>query len=557
MADRGEVPRGYSLWSGIPARYNAGRDLTDARCAAGRGDRTALSWENSAGDQRAYTFGQLADATNRFAGAIASLGIAPGDRILLRVPNIPEFLIASLGANKRGALYIPTSTLFKEKEIAYRVRDAGARLVVTTPQLYPEVERIRSECPSLAHVMTVPYLGAPSPRGTIDFNSALAAASPDFPAVPTMHDDPAFIAYTSGTTGEPKGVTHYQRYPASYDNIVRWWYDFRPEDVVTCPSEVGWMLPVATFLLALRVGCTIFMYHEAEGPFRPEAWFPLIERYRISLFTAAPTVYRMLLTIRDAETRHDLRSLRHAVSAGEALPADTLAELEARFGVTPIDGIGMSECMVYNFNRVGEPLRPGSCGRPGPGLRMALLDQALRPVPPGEPGVLGFLREDHPGVMREYWGKPEKTAEILQGEWYVSGDVLIEDEAGYLWFQGRSDDVIKVSGYRVSPFEVENVLLSHPAVLEAAAVESPDPVRGNVLKAFVLLKAGERPSESLAEALKSHCREQAAPFKTPRLIQFVEALPKTQSGKIKRKELRLREASRAGGAATERKKSAS
>jgi acetyl-CoA synthetase len=535
MSDRHAVPANYSLWTGIPARYNAGCDLIDAR---GDGQRVALIWENSAGDARALTYGALSDLTNRFANALGALGVNRGDRILLRVPNLPEFLIAALGANKRGALYIPTSTLFKEKEIAYRVQDAEAKVIVTIPQLYPEVERIRSECRSLSHVLGVPYLGRPAPRGTIDFHDAVQRASADLPAPGTMHDDLAFLAYTSGTTGDPKGVAHYQRYPASYDNLIRWWYDFRAGDVVTCPSEIGWMLPVATFLLALRAGATVFMYHDTEGPFRADAWFPLIEKHRISNFTAAPTVYRMMLAVEDAERRHDLSSLRHGVSAGEALPADTLSELERRFGISPIDGIGMSECMVYNFNRVGMPVKPGSCGKPGPGVRIALMDDSMAPVARGEPGVLCLRREDHPGIMREYWRKPEKTAEILRGEWYVSGDVLTEDEDGHLWFQGRADDLIKVSGYRISPFEIENLLLSHPSVLEAAAVGSSDPIRGSVLKAFVQLRPDAAPSEGLADELRKHCRRQAAPFKTPRLIEFVAGLPKTQSGKIKRKELR-------------------
>jgi acetyl-CoA synthetase len=191
------------------------------------------------------------------------------------------------------------------------------------------------------------------------------------------------------------------------------------------------------------------------------------------------------------------------------------------------------------------PLRPGSCGKPGPGLRIALLDDLLKPVPRGTPGILCFRHEDHPGIMREYWGKPDRTAEILRGEWYVSGDMMIEDGDGYLWFQGRADDVISASGYRISPFEVENLLLSHPAVLEAAAVESPDSIRGNVVKAFVVLKAGAVASEELADELRKHCRQQAAPFKAPRLVEFIRALPKTQSGKIKRKELRRAEFARA------------
>src|SRR5262249_19714917 len=207
-------------------------------------------------------------------------------------------------------------------------------------------------------------------------------------------------------------------------------------------------------------------------------------------------------------------------------------------GMAVLDGIGMSECMVYAFNMLGAPLKPGSCGRPGPGTVIELLDDDLRPVPPGHDGVLCVRRDSHPGMMKEYWRKSERTAEIFRGDWYWSGDVLARDEDGYLWFKGRADDVIKASGYRISPFEVESCLVSHPAVLEAAAVESPDPVRGQVVKAFVVLRPGVTAGDDLARQLQEFARREMAAYKYPRKIEFVDALPKTTSGKVKRRELR-------------------
>jgi acetyl-CoA synthetase len=286
----------------------------------------------------------------------------------------------------------------------------------------------------------------------------------------------------------------------------------------------------------------VVLFDPQGGRFDPARWFGLFQKYRISNFTAPPTVYRMLMAQADEARHFDLSSWRHAVSAGEPLPADTFDAIRRQLGVTVLDGLGMSECMVYAFNPVGEPVRPGSCGRPGPGTIIELLDDELNPVPAGEEGVLCVRRDSHPGMMKEYWNKPERTAEVFRGAWYWSGDVLARDGDGYLWFRGRADDVMKASGYRISPFEVESCLVSHPAVLEAAAVASPDPVRGEVVKVFLVLRPEAQPTEELRRQIQEFAKAQMAGYKCPRKVEFVEALPKTPSGKIKRRDLRLREA---------------
>lgn len=527
-------------WDGIPSHFNLGYQLTRGQVDVGLGDRTALHWENAAGSQRTITYRELDGLSSRLAASLSRLGVHLGDRVFLRLPNIPEFYVSALAVAKVGGVFIPSSTQFRAAEVQYRLRDSGAVAAITTTTLADEIDQASSHCPDLKHVVRVPYPDAAASAGELDLNRLLADGTESFVPAETRHDDLAFIAYTSGTTGDPKGVVHCQRYPIAYRGLVRYWHDYRPGDVVACPSELGWLLPVAsTFLYALANGLTVVLF-DGMGRFDPVAWFRLFERYRITNFTAPPTTYRMLTAAAES-ARYDLSSWRHAVSAGEPLAADTLESIHRQFGVTPIDGIGMSECMVYCFNHVGMPLRPGSCGRPGPGTVIEIMDEDMRPVPDGAEGVLCLRRDSHPGMMREYWNKPNRTAEIFRGEWYYSGDVLTRDSDGYFWFKGRNDDVMKASGYRISPFEVESCLLAHPAVLEAAAVETPDALRGMVVKAFVVLRAGQEPSDALSSAIQSFVRDRVAPYKAPRKIEFIDSLPKTTSGKIKRKELRARE----------------
>lgn len=544
-----EFESGWNPWRSIPREFNLGEALTSAQVDAGRGEKLAILWENAAHASRSLSYAELDAMSSRLASSLAGQGVQRGDRVFLRLPNIPEFYIAALAVAKLGGVFIPSSTQFRASEVMYRLNDSGAVAAVTTSGLVDVVDEAAASCPQLKRIIVVAYPEPVAPgRNHIAFDKLVSEGSEAFTPAPTRSDDIAFIAYTSGTTNEPKGVVHCHRYPIAYEGLVRFWHDYQPDDVVACPSELGWLLPIAsTFLYALSRGLTVVLYDAMGGKFDPERWFALFEKYRITNFTAPPTTYRMLMAAAPGAKQFDMSSWRHAVSAGEPLPADTLESMNRHFGVTPIDGIGMTECMVYCFNRVGMPFKPGSCGQPGPGTVIELMDEDMQPVPVGAEGVLCLLRDTHPGVMKEYWKKPEHTAAIFRGDWYYSGDVLVRDEDGNFWFKGRNDDVIKASGYRISPFEVESALVSHSAVLEAAAVESPDPVRGNVVKAFVVLRDGCSPSDSLAEEIQEHVKHSVAPYKYPRRIEFVSALPKTTSGKVKRRELRERERARAGG----------
>ncbi len=540
--DKDTVDRASDPWSRIPPQYNLGVALTHGQVAQGRGDKPALLWENAAGQTAAVTYAQLHALSSRLAASLRRLGVSRGDRVFLRLPNRPEFYVAALAVAKLGGVFIPSSTQFREAEVRYRLNDSEAVAAVTTTRLLDAVEGVRADCPALRHLIVIDEDSGPVGGDRLDFSRLVEEGPEAFTPADTSNDDLAFLAYTSGTTGDPKGVVHLQRYPVAYEALVRHWHDYRPDDVVACPSELGWMLPVAcTFLYALAHGLTVVLYDPQGGRFDPERWFGLVQKYRVTNFTAPPTVYRMLTAAADAAKRFDLSALRHGVSAGEPLAADTLDAVRRHFGVTVLDGIGMSECMVYCFNRAGEPLRPGSCGRPGPGTVIDVLDDDLKPVGPGEDGVLCVRRDSHPGMMKEYWRKPERTAEIFRGPWYYSGDVVRRDADGFFWFQGRNDDVIKASGYRISPFEVESCLVSHPAVLEAAAVESPDAVRGMVVKAFLVLREGVEANDALRQEIQDFARGQMAAYKAPRQIEFVASLPKTTSLKVKRKELRERE----------------
>jgi acetyl-CoA synthetase len=429
--------------------------------------------------------------------------------------------------------------MFREHEIEYRINDSSAKAVITTPKFVKEVHAIKKNCKTLEHIIVV----GDAQTGELSYDELMKGSSIHLDLEPTKSTDIAFFCYTSGTTGNPKGAVHLHRWVPGNDPSVLFWQNALENDIIAHTGDLNWIYPLGNgFLYPWRWGVSTLVY---DGKFDPVHWFELMEKYRVTNLASVPTAYRMFLTIKDAEKTYDLSSLRHCISAGEPLNPEVIKEWKRQFGLDAHDGIGMTEIMVYLSNIRDMKIKLGSCGRPQPGRICALLDENGKPVPVGEPGVLAVKKTD-PGLFREYWNKPEKTQEIFSGNWFLSGDVLYQDEEGYYWFSGRNDDMIKASGYRISPFEVESAIISHPEVLECAVVASPDAMRGTIIKAYVVLRDQKKASENMIKEIQKHTKKVAAPYKYPREIEFVTELPKTQSGKIKRKDLRELERQKKG-----------
>jgi len=530
----------YKQWKwDIPSNYNIGADVVDKHAASKNRNKLALLWENAAGSTERYTFGDLKILTDKFGNVLKQLGLSKGDRFLIRLPNIPAFQISFLGGVKIGAVPIPSSVMFREHEVEYRINDSSAKAVITTPRFAKEVHAIQKNCKSLQHVIIV----GDAQGDELTYGTLMKETKPEVTIEPTKSTDIAFFCYTSGTTGNPKGAVHLHRWVPGNDPSVLFWQNGLETDIVAHTGDLNWIYPLGNgFLYVWRWGITTFVY---EGKFDPVKWFELLEKYRVTNLASVPTAYRMFLTVDNAEKAYDLSSLRHCISAGEPLNPEVIKEWKRRFGLDAHDGIGMTEIMVYVSNMRDMKIKLGSCGKPQPGHVCTLVDDNGNPVPRGETGVLAVKKTD-PGLFREYWNKPEKTAESFKGDWFLSGDVLYQDEEEYYWFSGRNDDLIKASGYRISPFEVESAIISYPDVLECAVVASPDPMRGTIIKAYVVLRDKSTGSETLVRAIQEHTKKVAAPYKYPREIEFVTELPKTQSGKIKRKELRELEKEKKG-----------
>ena len=525
----------YQGWKWkIPKKYNIGADVIDKHADSKNRNKVALFWENAKGESKQFTFGDLKNLSNKFGNALKNLGFKKGDRFLIRLPNIPEFQISFLGGVKIGAVPIPSSVMFREHEVEYRINDSSAVAVITTAKYVNEVNAVKKNCPTLKHIIVVD-----EPKNDeVSYTEVMKNSSRHLELSQTSSTDTAFFCYTSGTTGNPKGAVHLHQWVPGNDPSVLYWQNASEMDVVAHTGDLNWIYPLGNgFLYVWRWGISTLVY---DGKFDAERWFGLMEKYHVTNLASVPTAYRMFLTVKDAEKKYDLSSLRHCISAGEPLNPAVLKKWRQSFGLDIYDGIGMTEVMVYLSNMRDMKIKPGSCGRPQPGHICALLDDMGKPVAQGESGVLAVKKND-PGLFREYWKKPEKTSESFKNDWFLSGDVLYQDEDGYFWFSGRNDDLIKASGYRISPFEVESAVISHPDVLECAVVASPDEMRGVIIKAYVILHDRRKASETLVKDIQEYCKKVAAPYKYPREIEFVDELPKTQSGKIKRKELRERE----------------
>ncbi len=500
-----------------PARFNFARDVVEQADPA----RLALRFVDRAGATSDLTFGEVAERTARWTGLLRR-HLQPGDRVLVLVGKTPEWHAVMLAALKTGAVAIPCSEMLRAKDLDFRTRHSGAVLLVADAGCRSEVE-------AMAEAPAIVYLD----EADLD--------EPDTTTADTAAGDPALILYTSGTTKDPKGVVHTHRYTWAKTAQAERWLDAKPDDLVWCTAGTGWAKSIWNVLLGPWSCGSAAVLH--EGAFDPEERFRLVGETGTTVLCQAPTEYRLMAKL-DGIGRHDISCVRHMVSAGEPLNPEVIRAFADAFGTTIHDGYGQTENTLLVGNFPGAEIRPGSMGLPAPGYDVAVIDPDGNEAPAGEEGDIA-LRGDAPALFAGYWNAPDETAAVYRGEWYVTGDRAVRDEDGYFWFTGRADDVILSAAYRIGPFEVESALLEHAAVAESAVVGKPDPDRGQIVKAFVVLRPGHEGGDALVVELKDHVKRVTAPYKYPREIEFVESLPKTRSGKIRRVELRKLEEERA------------
>jgi len=521
-----DTARGAFAWE-IPPAFNFGVDVVD-HWARETPDRTALIWLDEAGHERRFTFADMGRLSDRAATLLRRLGVRKGDRVVVMLPRIPEWQIAMVACLKLGAVPIPCITMLTAGDVAYRVEHSGATAAITT------AENI-SKFDGLPGVEVKVSVGGG--EGWTDFAAALGAEAEGFDAPAIAAGDPAVLYYTSGSTGKAKGVLHASRAIFAWRVSAWYWLDLHEDDVIWCTADTGWSKAGTSILFGpWSCGSTVLFY---DGPFDAKRRLELLERYGVSVFCAAATELRQL--IREDMADRDLSALRLTVSAGEAVNPEIVRRWRDLTGGLLLDGYGQTETLMSVLNYPAMPVKPGAMGRPLPGTEMAVLGDDDRPAPPGQPGRL-VLRCPNPQMMLGYWDDAKQTATTrisIDGvEWFVTGDRARMDGDGYLFYEGRDDDVINSAGYRIGPMEVENALMEHAAVLECAAVASPDAERGEVVKAFVVLAPGHVGSVDLTAELQDFTKRQTAPYKYPRRIAYVADLPMTVSGKIQRRKLR-------------------
>jgi benzoate-CoA ligase family protein len=518
---------------GLPDQYNLTTHFVDRHIAEGRGDKTAIV----CGDMK-ITFDQIASDVNRVGNGLRELGIQEEQRVLLLLPDCPEFVAAYFGSIKIGAVPVPTNTTLHSSDYAYFLDESRARILIVHSSLYSRVEPAFSQRKYLRHVIVV---GEPQPD-RLAWGEWVAASSPELRAAQTNKDDVAFWLWTSGSTGLPKAAVHLQHdwhYCCEY--YARGVLDISEDDVTFSSSKLFHAYGLGNALLfPFHVGATTVLH-----PDRPKASaiLQIAQETRPTLFFSVPTLYAAMLQETDHNNPYDLHSVRLAVSAAEPLPGDIFRRWKERFGTEILDGIGSTEVLhIYLSARPGK-VKPGSTGQPVPGYEIRIIDEAERDLPPDETGDLIVRGES---TAPYYWNRRKLSAERMRGQWFFSGDKYWRDADGYFWYAGRSDDMFRVSGQWVSPIEVENALIEHSAVLEAAVVPYEEETSLHTAKAFVVLKQGAVGSEALIRELQEFVKMRIAPHKSPRRIEFCDELPKTAAGKLLRYLLRGANPSAAG-----------
>jgi acetyl-CoA synthetase len=538
------------LLDGLPggAGLNICHEAVDRHLHHGRGGKTALRWLGKAGERREITYGDLAQATGRFANALAGLGVQPGERVFLLLGRVPELYVALLGTLKARCVVTPLFSAFGPEPIAMRAELGDARVLVTTPELYQrKVRGLRDRLPGLKHVILVggPPAGQQGDPGVQGWATLVDTAPADYITGPTDPESLALLHFTSGTTGRPKGAMHVHRAVVAHAATALYALDLHQDDVFWCTADPGWVTGTSYGVIAPLVTGVTSVVVEAE--FDAQTWYGVLERERVSVWYTAPTAIRMMMKLGTEAVRgYRLPALRFMASVGEPLNPEAVVWGQQAFGLPFHDNWWQTETggiMIANFAALD--IKPGSMGRPLPGITAAIVRRAgsgpLQVI--DEPGVEGelALKTPWPSLMRGYLHEDERYRKCFADSWYLTGDLARRDDDGYFWFVGRADDVIKSAGHLIGPFEVESALLEHPAVAEAAVIGKPDPVVGEVVKAFVALKAGFEAGEPLRRELLGHARKRLGAAVAPKGIDFRANLPKTRSGKIMRRLLKARE----------------
>ena len=528
--------------AGLPGGgLNIAHEAVDRHVSAGHGAQPALIWLGREGERRVLSYSELAAEAARFAHVLQSHAIAPGERMFLLAGRVPALYAATLGALKAGVVVSPLFAAFGPEPVRARMEIGQASVLVTTEAHYRrKIADWRTEMPVLKLVLII---GDTAPEGCVALGPAMAAAPDRFETVSTAPEDMALLHFTSGTTGLPKGVVHVHQAVVAHAETGRLALDLRPGDIYWCTADPGWVTGMSYGIISPLCNRVTMVVDEAE--FDLDRWYSILERERVQVWYTAPTAIRMMMRAGEAAAAgHDFSALRFLASVGEPLNAECVIWGQKVFGLPFHDNWWQSETGgIMIANTAEMDIKPGAMGKPLPGIEAGIVSregESVTELPDGAIGELA-LRPGWPSMMRAYLGQPERYAKCFVGGWYLTGDLALRDSDGYFWFVGRADDLIKSSGHLIGPFEVESALIEHPAVAEAAVIGVPDETAGEVVKAFVTLKAGFEPSDALERDLRGHARKRLGPAIAPREIVFRDGLPRTRSGKIMRRLLRARE----------------
>ena len=513
----------------IPEYFNFGRDVIDRQ--AEENDKPALIWCDHTGQERRFNFSDISRQTSKWANLLVSKGLTKGDRVLILLPRIPEWQIAMVACLKIGAIPIPCVEMLTPKDINYRLLDSTAKAAITTSANIYKF----NDCPSLDIKVVV--------GSAIDswISSAYSDQMPEtFECANMSADDPALLYYTSGSSGSPKGVLHASRGIYTWRLSAAWWQTLQESDIKWCTADTGWAKAGTGILFGpWSRGSCVFFY---DGKFDAPERLRLLAHYKVTVFCAPATEFRQLVNL--SIDGFDLSALRLNVSAGESVNPEIVKRWKNMTGSQLLDGYGQTETLMTVLNYPCMPVRPGSMGKPIPGTRFKILNERNEVLNANEIGQLA-MQLPNPQFMLGYWNNPQRTADNICNvdgvDYWLTGDLTYQDEDGYIFYAGRSDDIISSAGYRIGPTEIENTLLEHPSVLESAVVASPDQQRGEIVKAFIVLREDQIACESLVKELQEHVKTLTAAYKYPRKIEFVTSLPKNPSGKVMRKVLRDQE----------------